>query len=187
MKSTITKNYDLLTADERLRLALHAMTTDDTAELTRLHVSCPRKQYEMWDADYVDAFIASQTIVLTFAVWWFWWQQRYYGAVIAFVGAHREGNQEEAVRMLVLQQTRAGQLMGVWAGFERFCTAARLDAYTLLAAWWPPILAEVEQTRPHLADQLPDAEQEAATYDILASWWTELRPTLKGTNAGRRE
>ncbi len=159
--SALTRNYDLLTADERLRLALRARAKGDRGEVERLRATCPRKVYEMRDADYTDAFVATHTIALVFAEWW-------RGAVARWLAAH---------------------LAGVWAGYERFCDGARLDARDLLAGWLPNVLEEVDRMLPHLVIVTPAGAVVAATpdeegaeeiCDLFAAYWRELRPTTRG-------
>jgi hypothetical protein len=48
----ITKNYALLTNDERFRLFVEAIGRKDLQDADRLDNSCPRKTYKMPDWDY---------------------------------------------------------------------------------------------------------------------------------------
>lgn len=48
----ITRQYSLLTADERFRLFVEAMGRKDEHELDQLEATCPRKRYDAQDYEY---------------------------------------------------------------------------------------------------------------------------------------
>ena len=60
----LTQHYDVLTAEERFRLALQAFARQDRAEVDRLDRTCPRKRYTMSDAAYLDRRELIHTVTL---------------------------------------------------------------------------------------------------------------------------
>lgn len=190
MKATaLTRNYDLLTADERLRLALRARARGDAGEMERLRATCPRKMYEMRDADFSDAFVATHTIALVFAQWWRGAVARFLAAHLAVLDCHRTGDAAGTLAAGDAMGAWAAYLAGVWAGYERFCDGARLDARDLLAGWLPNVLEEVDRLLPHLVivtpagavvAAKPDEEGAEEIRDLFAAYWRELRPTMRG-------
>ncbi|MDI6816315.1 MAG: hypothetical protein QME41_03855 [Actinomycetota bacterium] len=67
MKDNLAKLYPGLTPDERFRLVLDAMARDDDKELLQLKDTCPRKDYTMLDAEFLDKLKATEIIVLILA------------------------------------------------------------------------------------------------------------------------
>lgn len=176
MKNTLRRFDDVLTADERFRLALAAMARDDDAEVERLHKTCPRLVYTMTDADFTDRFQGSRVVAVDFMVIWLWSHKQYSEAhwlVAIHERAMNKGittmTRNEAFDLLI---RRGEELRGAYAGYLRFCTAARLDWRTLLQ-WWPPILDEIEAVRFLLDDDVFDTSEEVAgiVYGLLTSAW----------------
>ncbi len=182
MKSaTLNKYDDVLTADERFRLALAAMARGDEGEVERLKAACPRFTYTMPDHEFAERWQASHTACLFFAAWWQWNATRYHAARLMAYEC-RQGRvppdmSEEAVLNTV--ETHLECLKGVWFGFVRFCAAIRVEPDDLME-WWPPIRFEVMRDRTLLDYDIfePDAEMEEATYHMLAVRWPGLRETL---------
>jgi len=59
----LTKLYDRLTSEERLRLAIEALARGDDEEIDRLNVSCPYKTYTQTDVAYAIPVKASHDLI----------------------------------------------------------------------------------------------------------------------------
>lgn len=174
--STLRKYDDVLTADERFRLALAAMARDDETEIHRLHDTCPRYTYTMQDADFTDRFRRSWDVATKFSVAWLWSHKQYVEAMwlLAFhergvAKGYTKQTKNEVFDLLI---RRGEELKGTYVGLLRFCTAARIDWRDLLQ-WWPPIIDEIESVRWLLDDDVIDLSEElaAVVYRLLASAW----------------
>jgi hypothetical protein len=64
----LTKNYELLTPRERLRMLIEAQAREDFDEVNRLRNSCPRKVYRTLDHAFDAADDAVMTLTLVFCI-----------------------------------------------------------------------------------------------------------------------
>jgi hypothetical protein len=176
VKNTLRKYDDVLTPDERFRLALAAMARDDDAEVHRLHRTCPRYTYTMQDADFTDRFRRSWDVATKFSVAWLWSHKQYVEAM--WLLAFHDRGMAKGIAMQPKDETldllirRGAELKGTYMGLLRFCTAARLDWRELLQ-WWPPIIDEVESVWWLLDEEAIEGTEELAAvmYRLLAAVW----------------
>jgi hypothetical protein len=68
MKDTITKLYPSLTGQERFQLALRATADGNNEERERLVRTCPKKNYTMNEAAFIDRIEAAETLTLAFSL-----------------------------------------------------------------------------------------------------------------------
>ncbi len=68
MKDTITKYYPNLTGQERFQLAIKATAAGNESETNRLIKTCPKKDYRMNDAAFLDRMEAAETLTFAFAL-----------------------------------------------------------------------------------------------------------------------
>lgn len=190
MKSTLRKYDDVLTAEERFRLALAALARDDDAEVHHLHATCPRYTYMMQDTDFSNRWRGSHDVAQSFCVAWLWNHQQFTQAqwcLVARERAVRDGlTTATATETVELVMRRGRELKGVYVALLRFCDAVRLDWRDLLQ-WWPPILDEIEMVRVILdSDDYATSEETAdVTYQLLVTVWRV--PLESAREGGRRE
>jgi len=189
MKNTLRKYDDVLTPDERFRLALAAMARDDKAEVHRLHDTCPRHTYIMQDVGFSDRFSKSHAAAMDFIVLWLWSLKQYTEAQLLYAAHDRmiqeSSTETTAVELLHLLLRRAKELKGTYMGLLRFCEAARLD-WRMLLEWWPPVIEEIESVRTLLDDEEIAAHEEiaAVVLQVLAGAWpflTDGNARIEGT------
>jgi hypothetical protein len=174
--STLRKYDDVLTAEERFRLALAAMARDDESEVRRLQATCPRHTYTMTALDFADRWHGSHRVVMAFCVAWLWNQTQFVQAqwfIAAREAAVAEGLTTATATEVVERCFQRGrELKSVYVALLRFSAAARLDWRELLQ-WWPPIIDEIEMVRPILDSETFDPPEELtdATYRLLVRVW----------------
>lgn len=118
----ITKLYSHLTAPERLKITVDAMSRGDWVEAGRLGDTCPKFVYvAQRDLAYTGKFLNLQSIALLHAA--FFWKCR--GAMLAAMLTLDDG----------AYSCRYAELMAQVEAFERFCEFAGLDAETVLQAF----------------------------------------------------
>ncbi len=175
MKDTLRKYDDVLTADERFRLALAAMAREDDTEVERLFATCPRHTYTMADHDFTALVNKSWDAAATFGMAWLHSHKQYVEA-LWLLGFHQRGVEEGIATMTLpevihLLMRRRIELKATYVGLVRFCAAARLDWRELLHGW-PPLIEEIESVRaPVLDDEgiaVPE-EMVETVYQILAN------------------
>lgn len=66
MKKDLSRLYEQLTGEERFKLLMSAMARNDKEEADKLALTCPKKNYSMTDAAYVDRRDFSRVIALVF-------------------------------------------------------------------------------------------------------------------------
>ena len=66
MKDTLTKHYPYLTGPERFQLVLKAAAEDNESETERLVKTCPKKDYRMHEAAFLDRIEAAMTLTAAF-------------------------------------------------------------------------------------------------------------------------
>jgi hypothetical protein len=64
----LAKNYELLTARERLRMLLEAQAREDMDEVNRLRATCPQKVYRTLDHAFDAAHDTVMTLVFVFCI-----------------------------------------------------------------------------------------------------------------------
>ena len=172
MKANALNKYDaVLTAEERFRLTLAAIARRDFAETARLRATCPRKTYEMMDAEVVDKIVASQRVASCFAVWFLYMEGKTQVALGQFM-QHRETPEE--AQWAELAMTYMEHLKGTYTGLLRFCEDERL-AWREALAWWPPVLEQVAFYE-HIFDSgkfAADEEEAASVHSLLRTWWEQ--------------
>jgi len=174
MKASALHKYDdVLTGPERFRLILAATARRDFTETERLRATCPRKVYEMADADCTDLVLASQRVASCFAVWFFYIATYAQGAVWQFMQCR--GTPEEG-QWLEITSRYMEHLKGTYTGLLRFCEDERLDWREVLA-WWPPVFVHLAPYQCVFdSDQFPVNEEEAASiHSLLRTWWESGR------------
>jgi hypothetical protein len=175
MKNTLRKYDDVLTADERFRLALAAMARDDDTEIEHLFKTCPRYTYTMTDIDFADRFHKSNDAAVTFGLLWLWSHKQYVEA-LWLLSTYRRAVDKKMTTLTIeevmdLFIKRCAELKATYVGLVRFCTAARLDWRELLH-WWSPLIDEIESVRAFVLDdeeiEAPE-EMVAVAYRVLAN------------------
>lgn len=172
MKASALHKYDdVLTGPERFRLILAAIARRDFTETARLRATCPRKVYEMPDADCFDLVLGSQRVASCFAVWFLHMTTYAHGALGQFM-QHR-GTAEEK-EWLEITSRYMEHLKGTYTGLLRFCEDERLEWREVLA-WWPPVLAHIAIYQGIFdSDFFPVNEEEAASiHSLLRTWWEQ--------------
>ena len=177
MKNSLRKFDDVLTSDERFRLALAAMARDDATEVQRLQNTCPRHSYTMMEYEFSDRFRRSWDTVTTFGMAWLWAHKGYVEAMWILSMWQREAMREQMgmdpTDVITLVGKRQAELKATHAGLLKFCTVARLD-WQVLLQWWPPLREDIESVRGLVLDN-PDVEAPEAVvdtvYQTLATAW----------------
>jgi len=190
MKNTLHKYDDVLTPDERFRLALAAMARDDDAEVQRLQATCPRHSYTMMEYEFSDRFRRSWDTVTTFAVSWLWSHKQYVEAMWILSMFQREDMRARmdmnATEVIARVEGRRAELKATYVGLLRFCDTARLD-WQMLLQWWPPLLDDIEGVRALVLDN-EDVETPEAVVDVvyrtLAVTWRIPLHSPTGTETG---
>jgi hypothetical protein len=114
----ISKQYPLLTADERFRLFVEAMGRKDEQELDRLEATCPRKHYTAQDYDYTQKKMRFIVYSLASALELLRLDLLAYVALMTALAADDDtGDEEKALSMFrQLMQLRQGKRNG-WLQF----------------------------------------------------------------------
>lgn len=66
----LSRLYDRLEPEERLRLVLQAIIRNDHEEVERLWESCPRETYTMVDTNFLELYDQSLWVAASFAILW---------------------------------------------------------------------------------------------------------------------
>lgn len=188
--------YNRLTGEERARALILAMARDDRDEVQRLNVTCPRKEYRMADAAYVDWLDAAQTVTWLAALdlgprlvelrmarsirglLGLMVDHLAMGAAVAQAQTEADVvaalDKAKADRAPVLEEADkliadlAGNVAAILAAFGRVAQERMgLDAQTLFKAFFAPILDKLQD----LPDLEPDPAKVAEYAEILAELW----------------
>ncbi len=118
----ITRHYGNLKADERLKVAVDAMSRGDWEEVRRLGDTCPKIAYvAQRDLAFTGKYSALNTVVLFHAA--FFW--KYQSAMFSTSETNDDAVLLQAVENLLVMQE----------AWTRFCTYAGFDADTVLRAF----------------------------------------------------
>ncbi len=125
----LSKHYDILTAPERLGLAIDAMARGDQYEANLLGETCPKFQYkEQRDLAYTGKYHDLQTMALLHGAMFY----EVRGAMLTAMLLNHfmpNGNTQATY------ERRCAELMAVIAAWQRFCDYAGLDPDTTLKAF----------------------------------------------------
>ena len=158
------KGYEMLAPDERFRLAVKAQARDDGTEFGRLQYSCPRKQYDSLDWEYVERAQVAQQATLAIAVD----ISHALGQLHAVTVLARVMEQDW---LDVVRQHLMRRVLDLMAAFDRLAQQFMgLSAETLLAAHCRPVLEKLH-TLTRECDYEGDAD--GALGDELMVAWAE--------------
>jgi len=189
--TTLARQYDQLTPEERMRAVAEAMARGDEEEFDRLVDTCPRFTYKTADNNFVSRMDALETIGVSFTTGWFEGLAKYWMVAGQYLRCcvlnltkeeppKAEGLTEKENALLWdqefwMEQVRARlrDIKAVIEATKQFCEeVAGIDYDTFVKAFTPlgdKIDQEMETFPPLESDPTP--EQVGEFYNHYVSFW----------------
>lgn len=173
--TNLTRLYDRLTPDERMRAVVEALARKDEQELDRLNGTCPRKTYVCDDWAYHgrlrDLWILAMNHALDI-------QRLGLAILVLFVtGLNAESKADESAQEDLSEKVErlGGRLLAHLEAWRRFCAELGIDGDRALVAFHldplGPLGVLLGEEARDLSNFKPHLEQVARRADELRDFW----------------